>query len=360
MNVKEKPVLEARVKLAELGLTVAEVEARGVEVAPDWQGDMSVSVEDAAPVHAEIQAATVAHEALWAAHVAAGRAWQADRSAAIAEAGEAAGRAARDGSHGARLGATQTALQVDGVNQLGVEASGFIAVRGTGEFAGIAGEVGDQGIGVIATSGLGGQALVADSVHGPSIWAESDDGVTLCLIPAIETGPPTTEYPEGSMRVDVEREVWLCVESGEPGTWTRLLREDTAPGRVIPITPVRVLDTRVTGGQPAGSPAVPGQKMGPLKGGTGLTLDLAGAGPIPASAQGVVGNLTVVLPTYAGYLVARPSGTASTTSALNFPAGAIVANAFTSQLGPDGLTLSASGTSANSYHLVIDIAAYIT
>lgn len=62
------------------------------------------------------------------------------------------------------------------------------------------------------------------------------------------------------MSVDAAADLWLCVEAGplvEPGTWTRLLREDSTSGRVVPITPVRVLDTRSAGGRSAGSPVVP-------------------------------------------------------------------------------------------------------
>lgn len=111
---------------------------------------------------------------------------------------------------------------------------------------------------------------------------------------------------------------------------------------------------------------MPGQKAGPLKGGTSLTLDLAGVGVIPASATGVIGNLTVVSPTYNGYLGARPSGTPTASSSINFTTGATVANAFTSGLGPTGptgptgLTITGSGTAANSYQLVVDITAYVT
>ena len=149
--------------------------------------------------------------------------------------------------------------------------------------------------------------------------------------------------------------------TGRPGTWTRLLREDTASGRTVPIPPIRAIDTRASGGRPTGSPAIPGQKTGPLKGGTSLTLDLAGIGPIPATATGVIGNLAAVTPSFSGYLAARPSGTTAITTSLNFPAGvAAIANAFTSQLGPAGLTITGSGTSANTYHLVVDITAYIT
>jgi hypothetical protein len=140
-----------------------------------------------------------------------------------------------------------------------------------------------------------------------------------------------------------------------------LLREDTATGRTVPIAPLRAIDTRAPGGRPTGSPAITGQKAGPLRGGTSVTLDLAGVDTIPPTATGVIGNLTVAGPSYNGYLVARPSGAQSATSSLNFPQGVTaIANAFTSQLGPAGLTISGSGTTANTYHLIVDITAYVT
>ena len=105
---------------------------------------------------------------------------------------------------------------------------------------------------------------------------------------------------------------------------------------------------------------MPGQKKGPLTGGSALTLDLAGVAPIPATATGVVGNLTVTTPNYSGYLIVGPSGTNPSTSALNFTTGATVANAFTSQLGPAGITLRASGTASKRYELIVDITAYIS
>jgi hypothetical protein len=247
-----------------------------------------------------------------------------------------------------------------------------VGVLGTVDFGGVAGVFGhvDGPIGAGVTGEAddpGAMGVTALSKAGPAIGASSVlDGVTLELQPADRTGPPVTmpsglvEYRRGAVSVDAQGEMWLCVGTGAPGTWTRLLREDTAPGRVIAMAPMRALDTRSVGGRPSGSPAIPGQKQGPLKGGEAITLDLAGVTPIPATASGVVGNLTVVSPTYNGYLVAGPAGTTPTTSALNFTKGTIVANAFTSQINTTGLTLRASGTTANTYHLVVDITACIT
>jgi hypothetical protein len=74
----------------------------------------------------------------------------------------------------------------------------------------------------------------------------------------------------------------------------------------------------------------------------------------------VVGNLTVTSPSYDGYLIVGPSSTTPTTSALNFTADTTVANAFTSQLGPAGITLRASGSTSRTYELIVDITAYIS
>lgn len=244
----------------------------------------------------------------------------------------------------------------------------IVGATDSGGLAGVNGEAVD-GTGVLGhASGVGGIGVVALSVTGPALAAQSDsDGVTLRLVPAARSGPPTVtpvglgEYSAGSFSVDENGEVWLCTLGGAPGTWTRILREDTASGRTVPIAPLRVIDTRHPLGRPPGSPVVPGQKAGPLKGGTSLTLDLAGSGPIPATATGVIGNLTVVNPSYSGWLAARPSGAPGATSSINFTNGVTaIANAFTSQLGPAGLTITGSGTSANTYHLVVDITAYIT
>jgi len=199
----------------------------------------------------------------------------------------------------------------------------------------------------------GGLGFAAGSFgHGPQLALFREN--------ASPIGPPSGTVEAGSIRFDGAGDLWLCLADGTPGTWTRLLREDTASGRTVPIAPFRALDTRATGGRPAGSPAVPGQRKGPLKGGEAITLDLAGVAPIPATATGVVGNLIAITPSYTGYLRAAPSGNPLTATALSFAPGPNTGNAFTVGLGPAGVTLQGSGTVANTYHLVVDITAYLT
>jgi hypothetical protein len=243
----------------------------------------------------------------------------------------------------------------------GVYSYGIHGVHGEG-FVGLLGRS-DEGAGVAAEGVDNAAGVNVVSEHGPAVLIATTDGPHIVFDPVGGVGPTNGPVPAaaGALTVDSNLDLWLCTAAGPPAVWTQLLRDDTAHGRTVPISPIRAIDTRAPGGRPAGSPAVPGQKAGPLKGGTSLTLDLADIGPIPATATGVIGNLAVVTPSFSGYLAARPSGTPAITTSLNFPGGvAALANAFTSQLGPAGLTITGSGTSANTYHLVVDITAYIT
>jgi hypothetical protein len=220
---------------------------------------------------------------------------------------------------------------------------GLIAVKGDGMH---------HAIGVLGSSEEGGAGVYAMSGLGPAIL----------LKPTASSGPPLVSFDgPGALSVDANGDLWLCVaEADFTPTWTRLLREDTAVGRTIPITPIRALDTRATGGRPSGSPAVPGQKNGPLKGGETITLDLAGVAPIPTTASGIFGNLTAVTPSYTGYVRVAPSGQPFTATALSFTRDDVTGNAFTAKLGPDGVSFRGSGTTSNTYELVVDITAYIT
>ena len=200
---------------------------------------------------------------------------------------------------------------------------------------------------------------------GPGLGGASyGGGAQLYLAPeqdAVAGPPPSGEI--GYIRLDAAGDLWVCTASGTPGAWTRLLREDhvdTAPGRVIPIAPIRALDTRATGGRASGAPTIPGQVKGPLRGGQTVTLALAGSATIPSTATGIVGNAVVITPSATGFLRVLPAGATSPASSFDFTAGSNVANGFTSALSPSGLAAVAPTASSTRYHLVIDIAAYIT
>jgi len=199
--------------------------------------------------------------------------------------------------------------------------------------------------------GLGG----GSSGGGPQLHLETDAGSG-----GVAGAPVAGTHAIGGIRLDVNGDLWVCIQAGTPGTWARYLREDQTPGRTITVTPFRALGTQAPGGRPPGSPAVPGQVEGPLQGGQFVTLDLAGIGGIPTSAAAVVGNATVKTPSGDGTSRIRPSGGAVPASIIAFSTGTSVANAFTCALGPDGITLYAPISSSITYEVTIDIAAYIT
>lgn len=95
-----------------------------------------------------------------------------------------------------------------------------------------------------------------------------------------------------------------------------------------PLTPARILDTRVGMGAPAG----------PLKAGATLSVQVAGRGGVPPlGASAVVMNVTVTGPTDTSFLTVFPTGEARPqASNLNYSAGQTVPNLVTAKLGASG------------------------
>lgn len=91
----------------------------------------------------------------------------------------------------------------------------------------------------------------------------------------------------------------------------------------VPISPARLLDTRVTGN--------------PLGAGEDRLLPMTGVAGIPADAKAVTVTLTADRSTDGGYLTAHPSDEGvGGTSTVNFVKGQQVANNVSIKLGPDG------------------------
>ena len=115
------------------------------------------------------------------------------------------------------------------------------------------------------------------------------------------------------------------------------------------ITPCRLVDTRNAPG-PYGGPA--------LSAGTNRTIDVdGGACGVPATADAVVLNVTVVGPTVPGFLQIWPTGTAvPTVSALNFAAGQTRGNNGIFKLDASGqFDLRVSG---GTTQVIIDVVGY--
>ena len=116
-------------------------------------------------------------------------------------------------------------------------------------------------------------------------------------------------------------------------------------GALGALTPARIADTRFAGG--------------PIAAYTSRTLQILGAGGVPASAvSAVVLNLTVTDTTAAGYLTAYPSDTTPpNASNLNFVPGQTVPNLVVVPVGADG-TIQIYNGAAGSVDVVADVAGY--
>lgn len=132
---------------------------------------------------------------------------------------------------------------------------------------------------------------------------------------------------------------WVFVKmTGGGGTTTA---RSTAPvrydapggaglGEFVPITPERILDTRF-------GPTADGGCLAPAFGGQSLGVQVAGRGSVPAGANAVALNVTLVGPTAGTFLTAWPSGSdRPLASNLNGVPGSVVPNMVISKIGPDG------------------------
>ncbi len=117
----------------------------------------------------------------------------------------------------------------------------------------------------------------------------------------------------------------------------------TSTNKYAPRNPVRILDTRTTGG--------------PITAGALRDLQITGQNDVPADATAVVVTLTTVGSTNGGYITAFPTGTTRpATSNINFTTGAILSNQAIVPIGTGGkISLyNFSGTS----NVIVDLAGY--
>jgi hypothetical protein len=122
---------------------------------------------------------------------------------------------------------------------------------------------------------------------------------------------------------------------------------DGSGTRFVPLTPARLLDTRVGNGL-----------SGPFSAHSPRAFQVHGRGGVPGAATGVSGNLTVTGPTASGWAYIGPDPLANPpSSTLNFPWGDTRANGLTVALGPGG-TLSATSGYTGTTQLIFDVTGY--
>lgn len=142
----------------------------------------------------------------------------------------------------------------------------------------------------------------------------------------------------------------LDLFSSTPGddTATPAPEVTAKPASYVPMTPERLLDTRVGVGAPR-------RKVGS---GQSIAVKLAGVGTVPATAaSAVLLNVTVTSPSRDGFLTVWPSGTTQpNASNLNFRSGQTVPNLVMARLGADGAI--ALYNSAGEADLIGDVVGY--
>lgn len=118
---------------------------------------------------------------------------------------------------------------------------------------------------------------------------------------------------------------------------------------IVTVDPFRILDTRAGIGT--------GGSIAPIGAGETITLHVAGVGTVPASASGIVLNVTATHGTEPGYVTAWPTGTQRPdVSILNITPGQDLPNMITADLGDGQLDFY---NAAGEVDLVADVAAYL-
>lgn len=118
----------------------------------------------------------------------------------------------------------------------------------------------------------------------------------------------------------------------------------------VPVTPTRVVDTRLKQGI-----------AGPLVANKAVVFGVAGLAGVPGNATAVTGNATVTSMTGAGYVSVAPSfvpGTAPGTSTVNFPVGDTPANNLVVPLAGGQLQVEYVSKAGASAQFIFDVTGY--
>ena len=229
-------------------------------------------------------------------------------------------------------------ITVNGVQQTVSE-----GINGWGKGSTGIGITGESDVGYGVVGGSGGIDLAA--LGNGRILQLSLPGEPNSLLSNPPSGPPNYTPNDFEQVRDGNGVIWVShpAPSGSPAAayWRRL-------NSMIPITPVRVVDTRSgLGGVNGIRPAT-----------TTQTWAIAGGNGIPANAVGLVGNLTAVAYTQGGYLAIFPGGTGwPGNSTVNFqPPIYAWANAFVVLFGSGGTVSVYMGATS---HVVIDVSGYL-
>jgi hypothetical protein len=222
-----------------------------------------------------------------------------------------------------------------------VSADGVVAVRVAGR-AGVAGDA--EAVLVNVTSINPTQRIFA------TVYACGSDRPTAANLNAA-AGQNVNNLVLAEVGVDGE----VCVYSSGPSDFVMDVSAFVPAGGGLAATlPARLVETR--SGTPDGTIDGDFEGDGMLAVGV-LEVDVAGRGPVPEDADGVMLNVAAISPATGGFMTLFPCDADRPTAAnLNFAAGAVVSNAVFVELDDSGrLCVYSSAVS----HLAIDVVGYV-
>lgn len=237
----------------------------------------------------------------------------------------------------------------------------------TGTRAAIAGYAGNDALHGIwgqtntAVAGSCGGRFLGESAVAYGIDVAGRRATMRLRRPNGENSPPPARFDlhnEGEVTFDDAGDLWFCVETGSPGTWRRLSGPGTA-GAMVPIAPVRVLDSRIQGVPSAGRIDPGSSRLVSVAHGYDENGERTVTDAVPRGATAVVINVTAVRHTRRNYLSVVPGDvTTSTTSTVNWPdGGQPVANGTTVGVDANRLVNVVVGPSGST-DVLIDVTAY--
>jgi PKD repeat protein len=212
---------------------------------------------------------------------------------------------------------------------------------------------------VDVTTAASGVPAAATAITGNLTVVGQTRAGFLAITPTNVPNPPTSSlnFPLGDTRANGVTvplsggNLWIVYKSSGGSTHvildvTGYFLDGTAGRTYVPITsPERILDTRFSDGLSGPFLASKPRAFGT----TGVSSD----------AVAVIGNVTVVAQTRAGYLAVTPTNQINpSTSTINFPLGDIRANNFTVDLSPTQTLSATFKASSGSTHLVVDVTGY--
>ena len=225
------------------------------------------------------------------------------------------------------LAPTDVLAVVASVTVVSPSQSGFLKAYAAGETApnaSLLNFLGGRNVSNLAILRPNAQGLLTMSIHGPA----------------------------GTADVLIDVFGWFSTSS-----YRAAVDGDERGARLIPIDPVRIVDTRIVGG-PIGAKAA---REVPIRGAVQLGTSAPMVVPADPSVVGVVLNITGVQPsspTFLSVVPADPNGTPPTTSNVNLLAGAVKANLVVVPLDPINGDVFVYN-SAGATNVVVDVVGYM-